>query len=535
MLTGKPEEALPLIQLAIKLSPHDPANGPFRGTLAGCYLSLKRYEEAVEWANEALRNRAPWPVHVLLISALAHLGRLDDARRAIADLDDTLPGVTIDYYGERIPWNHQPSFDHIADGLRKAGFPERAPADEDAAPPSLGDKPSIAVLPFDNLPGDPEQEYFSDGITEDIITALSRIRQFFVIARNTTFTYKGQAMDVQAVAKDLGVRYVLEGSVRKAGDKVRITAQLIDGETGTHLWAERYDRNLEDIFTVQDEVTEAIAGALAPEVSRAEIDRVRRKSPDNLNAWDIYRRGSYHQYRHNLEDFREAARLFREAIDMDPSASPPHCGLAWVLFLIGISTEFNEASFEESLAAGRKAVELAPDDSDSYAGLGCALISKAHRTGNFDESAAAGEKAVALNPNNALAHYTLGRTLAEAGRVDEAEAHIKTFMRLSPRDLYLGPGMVTLSIVSFVRKDYEGALKWGGEAMQTQANLVWTVHALRLAALAELGQSAEAGDALKEFRAAFPDVTMTFVRNIWKISCGQELLAGLAKAGLPES
>ena len=166
---------------------------------------------------------------------------------------------------------------------------------------------------------------------------------------------------------------------------------------------------------------------------------------------------------------------------------------------------------------------------------GCALISKAHRTGNFDESAAAGEKAVALNPNNALAHYTLGRTLAEAGRVDEAEAHIKTFMRLSPRDLYLGPGMVTLSIVSYVRKDYEGALKWGGEAMQTQANLVWTVHALRLAALAELGQSAEAGDALKEFRAAFPDVTMTFVRNIWKISCGQELLAGLAKAGLPES
>jgi len=185
----------------------------------------------------------------------------------------------------------------------------------------LPDKPSIAVLPFENMSGAPDQDYFADGISEDIITALSRIHQFFVVARNTTFTYKGKAIDVQAVAKDLGVRYVLEGSVRRAGNRVRITGQLIDGRTGIHLWAERYDRELEDIFAVQDEITQTVVGALLPELSRAEQERARLKPTENMDAWECYQRGIWHTYRRTRDDLAEAQKLFIRAIELDQNMS----------------------------------------------------------------------------------------------------------------------------------------------------------------------------------------------------------------------
>jgi TolB-like protein len=187
------------------------------------------------------------------------------------------------------------------------------------------EKPSIAILPFDNLSGDPEQEYFSDGITEDIITALSRIRQFLVIARNTTFTYKDQAVDVGAVARELGVRYVLEGSVRKSGERVRITAQLIDGETGNHLWAEKYDRNLEDIFEVQDEITQVVSSAIEPEITKAEFARAQSKQPDDLDAWGQFQKGKYHFYRANEADLDIARQLVRGSIRKAPRFQPSAC------------------------------------------------------------------------------------------------------------------------------------------------------------------------------------------------------------------
>jgi TolB-like protein len=242
------------------------------------------------------------------------------------------------------------------------------------------DKPSIAVLPFDNLSGDPEQEYFSDGITEDIITALSRIRQFFVIARNTTFTYKGQAVDVLAVARDLGVRYVLEGSVRKSGERVRITAQLIDGATGNHLWAERYDRNLEDIFEVRDEITQTVVGALGPELSRAEQDRARRKPPDNLNAWDLVQRGLWRLWRFNEEDNTEAIALFKSAIEADSDLSSAYSGLSYAL-IVNLTrgyTAWSVDKLEAARAAGRKAVDLDGGDAFAHWALGTAYTNGAN-------------------------------------------------------------------------------------------------------------------------------------------------------------
>ena len=209
---------------------------------------------------------------------------------------------------------------------------EAATVDE-AAPLPLPDKPSLAVLPFTNMSGDPEQEYFSDGITEDIITELSRFRSLFVIARNSSFHYKGQSPKVQDVGRELGVQYVVEGSVRKAGNRARITAQLVEAASGNHLWAERYDRDLDDIFAVQDEVTNAIVTAIEPTLGSAERDRARRKPTGRLDAWESYQRGLWHTYRNTAADNTEAQVFFRRAIELDPDFAPAHAGLAHAIYL----------------------------------------------------------------------------------------------------------------------------------------------------------------------------------------------------------
>ncbi len=201
----------------------------------------------------------------------------------------------------------------------------------------LPDKPSIAVLPFDNMSGDPEQEYFSDGITEDINTALSRLRWLFVIARNSTFTYKGRAVDIKAVGRELGVRYVLEGSVRKSGRRVRVTAQLNESETGGHIWAERYDRELADIFDLQDELTEAICAVVNAELAGSERDLARKKSPADLDAWDYYQRGMWHLYKMSGNEIAEARRLFEIATDRAPSFPSPHAALGYVAAIEALS------------------------------------------------------------------------------------------------------------------------------------------------------------------------------------------------------
>ena len=269
-----------------------------------------------------------------------------------------------------------------------------APKSADAVPP-LPDKPSIAVLPFDNMSGVSEQEYFSDGITEDIITALSHIRQFFVIARNTTFTYKGQAVDVQAVAKNLGVRYVLEGSVRKAGTRVRISAQLIDGTTGNHLWAERYDRNLEDIFEVQDEITLTVVGAIEPELAQAERDRAMTKKPDDLSAWDFFQQGMFHLHKRTKKAAVEALSLFDRAIELNPTFSGPFSGSAYIqAYAVGQNwTDVSEDSLESALQAAEQAIELDPNDAFARVALGNVRL----RRGELDKAEMEFGKAIELN------------------------------------------------------------------------------------------------------------------------------------------
>jgi adenylate cyclase len=301
-----------------------------------------------------------------------------------------------------------------------------------AKAPALPDKPSIAVLPFTNMGSDAEQEYFADGISEDIITALSQSRWLFVIARNTSFVYKGKAIDIKQVGRDLGVRYVLEGSVRKAGNRVRITAQLIEAATGAHLWSQRYDRDLADTFAVQDEITESVVGAIEPELLNVERQRATRKNPETMDAWDHYVRGMWHFHQFNPEDSARAERLMRRAIELDATFAQGHMGLARILNnrVLFEWSEDVDANLQAAYASARRAVEL--DDKDPYAHYILAWPSLLMR--KHENAVAAAQRAIDLTPNFALAYFMLGVTRVFLGRFEQTSDPFQRAMRLSPHE-----------------------------------------------------------------------------------------------------
>jgi adenylate cyclase len=301
-----------------------------------------------------------------------------------------------------------------------------------SAAPKLPDKPSIAVLPFTNMGGDPEQEYFADGICEDIITALSQSHWLFVIARNTSFVYRGKATDIKHIGRELGVRYVQEGSVRKAGNRVRITAQLLDASTGAHLWSERYDRDLADVFALQDEITENVVGAIEPELQRVEELRAARKSPESMDAWDHYMRGMWRFYQFSSDDIVQAELLMQQAIKIDPKFTLGHIGLARVLalkILWGWSDNL-DADRQAAYAAARRAVEL--DEKEAYGHYTLAWASLL--MGQQEAALIEAQKSIDLTPNFALAYYILGVIRVFLGRFDQVSDPINRAIRLSPHE-----------------------------------------------------------------------------------------------------
>jgi adenylate cyclase len=304
------------------------------------------------------------------------------------------------------------------------------PATGQPAAQPLPDRPSVAVLPFTNMSTDPEQEFFADGIAEDVITALSRYPSLFVIARNSTFTYKGRAVDVKQVGRELGVRYVLEGSLRKSGNRIRVTAQLVEAETGKHVWAERYDRDLTDIFAVQDEITAAVTIAIAPSIAEAERQRALRKPPENLDAWAAYQRGLWHMGKANPEDYSDAERLFQKAIELDPNFSGGYRGLAFAQFL-GASI-FQLRSLPEAQASAeqlaRRAIVLDGNDAESRAILSQTLSYK----GDDDGALAEAERALVISPNLAFAQGRKGVALVFSGKPEAGIAALRAGIRLDP-------------------------------------------------------------------------------------------------------
>jgi adenylate cyclase len=371
-----------------------------------------------------------------------------------------------------------------------------------AEPLALPDKPSIAVLPFQNMSGDPEQEYFADGMVEEIITALSRIRWLFVIARNSSFTYKGQAVNVKRVGHDLGVRYILEGSVRRGGNRVRVTAQLIDAISGAHVWAERYDRDLSDIFAVQDEITASVAGVIEPALAEAEQQRVLHKPPDRLDAWEAYQRGLWHFNKYGAEDNKIAQTFFRQAIALDPNFAPGHYGYALALlwdFWLYSTVAFKDIN-ETILEEARLAVSL--DDKDAMAHA--VLAGPMNFLGEWETAVAEARAALALNPNNAFAMGTLGRALTGSGYYDEAIDQSRRALRASPHDPLTWAWTAFLGHAQFCSRDFAAALDTLRQVIRMRPRHTFALEYIA-ASLAHLGRLDEAREALKRVRAQVPE------------------------------
>jgi len=395
-------------------------------------------------------------------------------------------------------------------------------------------KPSIAVLPFSNMSGDPDQEFFSDGITEDIITALSKIRWFFVIARNTTFTYKGQPVDVKQVAGALGVRYVLEGSVRTAGGRVRVTAQLIDSASGNHVWAERYDRDLSDIFALQDEMTQTIVAAIEPELGSVERERARRKPPENLDAWSSYQRGLWHLFRFTKADNDEAEGLFQRAAELDPSFSGAFMGLATVGYwnvLFGYA-ESPEETLANAFTAARSAVSLDDKDAMAHWALGRVYTQMGESEAAFAEL----EIALAINPSFAHAYFSLGWAQILAGRMEEAISHIDQAIRLNPHDPSLWSFFTGRAFALLLLHRYAEAAEDARHALRQPTANFLTLAAL-VCALGHLGDLNAARAALDQLHQLRPDFSGALIARVVRFRRETEracFLDGLRKAGVPD-
>jgi len=395
------------------------------------------------------------------------------------------------------------------------------------------EKPSIAVLALTNMSNDPDQDFIGDGITEDLITALSKIRSFKVISRESTFSYKGMAIDVRQVAKELGVRFVLEGSVRKAGNRVRVTVQLIDAETGHHVWAERYDREMEDIFDLQDEMVRVIASALEPELNAFERERAVNKPPDNLDAWELYQRALWYMWTYQDEKIPTAMELFKHASEADPKFAPAYAYYAYCCYMfviLGI-TENPDALLQEGLDSARKALQCDDRDAISYFAIG-----RIHMMlGDHDASIAALRKSIELNPCFAQAYHGLGFALSLAGEPQESGRTTKQAVAMSPRDPMLWAFTIVHALNYILSEDNEAALEWANHTLQIPNATGYGSHAVKASALANLGRIDEAKQSLALAQAAKPDLSIGFLeKNLPTKHPGglDPYLDGLRKCGL---
>jgi TolB-like protein/Tfp pilus assembly protein PilF len=398
-------------------------------------------------------------------------------------------------------------------------------------PLSLPERPAVAVLPFVNMSGDPEQEHFSDGISEDIITALSRLRWFFVIARNSTFVYKGRATDVRQIGEELGVGYVLEGSVRKGGERMRVTAQLNEVATGSHIWAERYDRDLADVFAVQDEITAAIVGAIEPRLYAAENVRTLRKLPDSMDAWELVMRALSHYGRVTRQGNDAARSLLEKAIEVDPDYAKA-LGLLAANHVFGVRQGWldPETSIPIAEHAALAAVQADSEDPWAHHALGSLYM----YTRRFDDSLAQFELALSLNPNFSLAHGRHGLALAFCGRWEEALEATGRALRLSPRDPFAAMYHGAAGLAQYIGGNYEEAMRVARVATRLRGDFAGA-HRPLVAATAMAGHAEAAAAALYELRRLQPNISLAWIEK--EIPLKQDIdlmhyLEGFRRAGL---
>jgi adenylate cyclase len=396
---------------------------------------------------------------------------------------------------------------------------------------ALPDKPSIAVLPFQNLSVDPEQEYFADGIVEDITTSLSKSQSLFVIARNSAFTYKGKAHRPSDIAHELGVRYLLEGSVQRAGDRVRITAQLIEGETGRQLWAEHYDRDFSDIFLVQDDITQAATIAIAPAIASAERRRAMRIPPKNLDAWTAYQRGLWHFCKVGQEENAVAQRFFQQSVDIDPNFSGGYKGLAWThIHTVGVFAAARPTeAYSLAASLARRAVALDPTDAEARATLSEIML---WSSGDYGGALKEADQALQTSPNLAFAHAVLAAALIFSGRRTDGIAALQMSLRLDPYDP-TGPSRLNLLAVGlYLCCEYESAVEVAKRVIRSNPDYPLAYRWLA-AALGQLGRTSEAKEALDKAMEMMPASFAMYVRGVpWhRPEDHAHMLEGLRKAG----
>jgi TolB-like protein/class 3 adenylate cyclase/tetratricopeptide (TPR) repeat protein len=416
--------------------------------------------------------------------------------------------------------------------------PARAPTagTTEPAPLPLPDKPSIVVLPFQNMSGDPEQEYFADGMVEEITTAISRLPWLFVIARNSSFTYKGRTVDVKQVARELGVRYVLEGSVRKAGNRVRITGQLIDTATGAHIWADRFDGSLEDIFELQDQVASSVAGVIEPKLRQSEIERASRKPTASLTAYDLYLRARAQFYRHSEEGFAATLALLEEALAIDPSYAPAAALVGWVRLFQGVQQwgALSEVDIAEAVRLAQRALETERNDAETVARAAFTLFYLASET---VMAIAALDRALALNPNAAIAWAVKGTIHALRNQPGAAIEGCDRALRLSPFDPLGFHFSGVYAVAHLLAGRLEQAVEWADRALLDQPRYN-PVRRTKIAANAHLGRVDEARAELRQLLAIDPGATIARFRANSARSAAPEFIdtlsSGLRMAGLPE-
>jgi adenylate cyclase len=417
----------------------------------------------------------------------------------------------------------EPELKNIAQRHRvfrvRLGAPERPAL-------ALPDKPSIAVLPFQNMSGDPEQEYFADGVVEDITAALSRAGWLFVIARNSSFAYKGKSPDVRAVGRELGVRFVLEGSVRKAANRVRIAGQLVDATSGAHVWAERYDRDLADVFAVQAEIAEAVAAAISPAVASAERQRARRKPPGNLNAWEAYQRGLWHLCQVTADDNQAAQEFFQQAIELDPTFAGGYTGLSEALDRAAVVWHTRELAEAQRQAEeyARRAVSLDGNDAYAHVCLASALVMRGDCRGAREEA----QRALELNPNEPDAYGALGCSFLYDGEPEKALVGLKENLRRDPFGPVSSARRNQIAVAHYLLGDYEAAVVAERRAIRLSPSYSGCYRWLA-AALGQLGRIDEASEVLAETTAFGSHVHQ---RPLWlRPEDYEHWLEGLRKAG----
>jgi TolB-like protein/tetratricopeptide (TPR) repeat protein len=482
-------------------------------------------------SKDALLN-AVWAGRIVSESTLA--SHINAVRRAIGDSGEeqrlirTVPRKGFRFVGEVREAQS-------SDGLRSLE-PNPDNGDEISEPAlPLPDRPSIAVLPFLNLSGDPEQDYFTDGVVEDIIAALSHYRWLFVIARNSSFTYKGRAVDVKQVHRELGVRYVLEGSVRKAGNRLRVTGQLVDATTGANLWAERFESTLHDLFELQDEMAASVVGAVAPQLEWAEIQRAKRKPTESLDAYDCYQRGMAYFHRATKEAISEALPFFYKAIELDPDFASAYGIAAWCLYWRRMNRWTSDLGQEaaEGGRLARRAVELGKNDAVALTRGGHAL---GHFGGNLDSCISFIDRALMLNPNFTAAWYLGGFQRISRGDHDDAIEHFARAMRLSPLDPEMFQMQTGTAMAHLFTRRFDIAALWAEKASREMPDIL-RVLGFSAASYALAGRTAEARQAMHHVRRLDPTLRIANLRE-WVLLRRPEdfatLVEGLRGAGLPE-